>query len=242
MKERVFVFDVDGTLTPARQTIDPAFEEWFFAFCQKHDVYLVSGSDRKKTLEQISQRIYDACLGVYQCNGNEHWYQNRRVKTNPWKPQYELQHFLNNRLQHSKYPIKTDVHIENRTGMINFSTVGRAATQQQRAAYFEWDKKHKEREAIVKELLRKFKDMNASIGGEISIDIYPKGADKSQVAKELKEHYSEILFYGDRLDFGGNDFSIATLIDLAKLGKATQVKNWEETWELLKEVDNETRD
>ena len=236
MSKRVFVFDVDGTLTPARETIDPEFESWFYEFCQNNDVYLVSGSDRPKTLEQIGQRIYDACLGVYQCNGNEHWYRNRRVKSNGWKPSYELTHYLENKLHHSPYPFKTDKHVERRTGMINFSTVGRAANQRQRAAYYEWDNKHKEREHIADELNRKFKDLNASIGGHISIDIYPKGADKSQVLKDLIEVYSEIHFFGDKTQHGGNDYPIALVIELGELGKVNQVQGWEHTWELLKET------
>ena len=235
MSNRVFVFDVDGTLTPARETIDPDFESWFYEFCQNNDVYLVSGSDRPKTLEQLGHRVYDSCSGVYQCNGNEHWYRNRRVKSNGWKPSYELKHFLENKQHHSKYPFKTGNHLELRTGMINFSTVGRDANQKQRAAYYEWDNKHKEREAIADEINRKFKDLNASIGGHISIDIYPKGADKSQVANDLKQVYDEILFFGDKTQFGGNDYAIALVIELAKLGKATQVQDWKHTWELLKE-------
>ena len=236
MKKRVFVFDVDGTLTPARQTIDPEFESWFYKFCEEKDVYLVSGSDRPKTLEQVGQRIYDACLGVYQCNGNELWYHNRRVKTNGWKPSYEVTHYLDNKLHHSPYPFKTDNHIEKRTGMINFSTVGRDANQKQRKAYYEWDQKHKEREHIADEFNRKFKDLHASIGGHISIDIYPRNANKAQVADDLKEVYDEIYFYGDRLEYGGNDYPLGLVIKLGELGKATQVNNWEHTWELLKEI------
>lgn len=235
MSERVFVFDVDGTLTPARERIDPEFEKWFFDFCQNNPVFLVSGSDRPKTIEQIGQRIYDSCLGAYQCNGNEHWYRNRRVKSNGWKPSYELRHYLENRLHHSPYPFKTDVHIENRTGMINFSTVGRAANAQQRKAYYEWDKKYQERHNIVTDLNKKFKDLHASIGGHISIDIYPKGADKSQVIKDLTEVYDEIYFFGDRTEYGGNDYPIALVITLGELGKVHQVESWEHTWELLKE-------
>jgi HAD-superfamily hydrolase, subfamily IIB len=235
MKDRVFVFDVDGTLTSARETIDSEFEKWFYDFCQDNDVYLVSGSDRPKTLEQVGQKIYDSCLGVYQCNGNEHWYRNRRVKSNAWKPSYELTHYLQNKLHHSKYPFKTDKHIEIRTGMINFSTVGRAANQKQRSAYSEWDKKYKEREHIADEVNRKFKDMYAAIGGQISVDIYPKGSDKSQVTNDLKDIYENIYFFGDRTEHGGNDYSIALVINLGNIGKAFQVDNWQHTWSLLKE-------
>lgn len=235
MKDKVYVFDVDGTLTPARCSMDSEFESWFFEFCQNNNVYLVSGSDRPKTLEQISQRIYDACLGVYQCNGNEHWYQNRRVKTNGWKPSYELVHYLRKKLHHSKYPFKTDNHIETRTGMINFSTVGRAANQNQREAYHEWDSKYKEREHIADEINRKFKDLNATVGGQISIDIYPKGADKAQILDDLKQVYDHIYFYGDKTEYGGNDYSIALVINLGNMGQAFQVRDWQHTWDLLKD-------
>ena len=44
-----FIFDVDGTLTPSRGTIDPEFKEFFMAFAKKNNVYLVTGSDRPKT-------------------------------------------------------------------------------------------------------------------------------------------------------------------------------------------------
>ena len=148
MNERVFVFDVDGTLTPARETMNLEFEQWFFNFCQNNDVFLVSGSDRPKTLEQVGQRIYDSCLGVYQCNGNEHWCRNRRIKSNGWKPSYQLTHHLEGVLNRSTYHLKTGTHLERRTGMSNFSTVGRNANIPQRKAYFEWDNKNFERETI----------------------------------------------------------------------------------------------
>jgi len=235
MANRVYVFDVDGTLTPARESMQPEFEAWFLDFCSKNDVFLVSGSDRPKTLEQVGPQVYDVCLGVYQCNGNEHWYRNRRVKSNGWKPSYELKHYLNTKLHHSPYPFKTDNHVEVRTGMINFSTVGRDANQQQRQAYYEWDKKHKEREHIADELNRKFKELYASIGGHISIDIYPKGADKSQIIKDFEGVYDYIHFFGDRTEHGGNDYSIALVIQLGNLGKVNQVESWQHTWDLLKE-------
>ena len=40
-----FIFDVDGTLTPSRREMDKEFVQFFFEFCTKNDVYLVTGSD-----------------------------------------------------------------------------------------------------------------------------------------------------------------------------------------------------
>ena len=58
-----FAFDVDGTLTPSRQRIAPSFEEWFLSFCQTNNVYLVSGSDYEKTLEQLGEEICNTVKG-----------------------------------------------------------------------------------------------------------------------------------------------------------------------------------
>ena len=62
-----FIFDVDGTLTPSRGKMDEKFSQFFFDFCTLHDVYLVTGSDRPKTVEQIGNVIYGMAKRVYNC-------------------------------------------------------------------------------------------------------------------------------------------------------------------------------
>ena len=49
-----YIFDVDGTLTPSRKKIDPDFLIFFNSFALANEVYLVTGSDRDKTIEQIT--------------------------------------------------------------------------------------------------------------------------------------------------------------------------------------------
>ena len=48
-----YIFDVDGTLTPSRGKIDAEFLQFMLFFAGSNDVYLVTGSDRQKTLEQV---------------------------------------------------------------------------------------------------------------------------------------------------------------------------------------------
>ena len=64
-----FIFDVDGTLTDSRQQIDLSFEAYMIKFCCKYDVYLVTGSDRAKTIEQVGLDIYNRSQRVYNCSG-----------------------------------------------------------------------------------------------------------------------------------------------------------------------------
>ena len=119
--------------------------------------------------------------------------------------------------------------------MINFSIVGREASQQQRDIYSRWDKENKEREAIVKVLSNKYTNLDFKIGGQISIDIQPKGANKSQASKWLREKFKgcELYFFGDKITKNGNDYDIAEDIKENKDGKVFNISGPTETIEIL---------
>ena len=60
-----FIFDIDGTLTPSRDKIDTNFHAWFLDFQKAYDTYLVTGSDRSKTIEQVGEQVYNSAKRVY---------------------------------------------------------------------------------------------------------------------------------------------------------------------------------
>ena len=130
-----FIFDVDGTLTPSRGTIDLNFKAFFNTFCLMNDVYLVTGSDKAKTVEQISEPTYNLCKRVYQCNGNDAWEGTTHIHTNDWTLPDLARTFLISCEYESMFDLRTGNHIEERPGMVNFSIVGRNATQEERARY-----------------------------------------------------------------------------------------------------------
>ena len=43
--DRIFIFDVDGTLTPSRQPMTKEFQEFFKQWIKKNKFYLVTGRD-----------------------------------------------------------------------------------------------------------------------------------------------------------------------------------------------------
>ena len=53
-----FLFDIDGTLTPSRSKIDEQFKKFFMEWMDGKSVYLVTGSDKEKTIEQIGIQIW----------------------------------------------------------------------------------------------------------------------------------------------------------------------------------------
>jgi phosphomannomutase len=229
----IYMFDVDGTLTPSRGKIDPAFHDWFLDFCNSNPVFLVTGSDKPKTVEQIGSDIFNACIKVYNCSGNEVWKGDKRIHYNSWTLPDDAREWLIKELLTSEYKYRTGNHIEERTGMVNFSVVGRNANSEQRADYFNYDCSTEERASIASRFEEQFPELSAKVGGETGIDLFPYGSDKSQVLNDFSSiELGFISFYGDRCDPAGNDYPIALL-----LGKdqTYHVRDWHETWDLLRQ-------
>jgi phosphomannomutase len=224
-----YIFDVDGTLTPSREKIDPEFGAWFIDFCNNHSVYLVTGSDRLKTIEQVGETVYNSCVRVYQCSGNEVFEKNKRIRVSDWQLPDAAQTWLQEQLDKSKFYRKTGTHIEHRTGMVNFSIVGRQANMEERAMYVQWDEHKLERMIIAAQFNFRFQDLQATIGGDTGIDIYAKGKDKAQIVKDF-ELTDTLWFFGDAMRPSGNDYSLSKVVN-----HAVPVKDWQDTWRILSE-------
>lgn len=207
-----FIFDVDGTLTPSRGVIDEEFGKVFLDFTENHHVFLVTGSDREKTIEQIGDTIYNACERVYNCSGNDVWQQRYNIKSSDWILPEDAHEWLAVQLGESIYDIRTGQHFEHRIGMCNFSVVGRGADSNQRKNYYEWDKKRGERFLIASMFNLLFPDLVAQVAGETGIDIFARGADKSQILKDFD--IETIRFFGDRCDEIGNDYPISSKLQV----------------------------
>ena len=228
----IFIFDVDGTLTPSRQVIAKEFKEYFLKFCETHDVFLVTGSDYRKTLQQLGLEICTSVKRIYNCSGSDIWEQGKNVFTTEWILPETCHTFLTDHLTESAFPLRTGLHFEHRPGMCNFSIVGRNATLEQRATYAEWDNKHNERELIAHNFNLIFPRLQATVGGEISIDIAPVGCDKSQILRDISQD-TFVHFFGDKQLPGGNDYTLAKA--LLERGNAWcyNVTDYNETWTIL---------
>ena len=229
-----FIFDVDGTLTPSRDHINLDFAIWFSDFCLMNEVYLVTGSDKAKTVEQVGLDIYNKCERVYQCSGSDVWDAETNILKSGWTLPELARTFLISCEYESLFSLRTGNHIEQRSGMANFSVVGRNANAEQRAKYVEYDTVKNERINIASAFNIMFPDLQATVGGDTGIDIAPRGADKSQILRDFKED-DTIHFYGDAMFEGGNDLPLAYALKDFQLGFSHQVDGWQHTWEKLRE-------
>ena len=236
-KDNCLVFDVDGTLTPSREKIDPIHAETLLEMAKKTDVYILTGSDFPKTKEQLGE-ITNVVKGCYQCVGNELWVKDELVdSTAKFVVPKLMLRWCKQKLAESRFPHRTGKkHIDLRAGMMNFSILGRGCSKEQREQYIEYDQEYGEREELADEFNGMFKTFSAQIAGETGIDISEVGKDKGQVYEPLKELYNSIIFFGDDTQPGGNDYPFSSKLDSFP-HRVFPVTGPEDTFETLKSIE-----
>ena len=231
-----FIFDIDGTLTLSRQPIDTSFEAYMIVFCCKYPVYLVTGSDRQKTIDQIGLDICFRAEKVYNCSVADAYKRDTNVYRSSWKVSEEVEKFLQDELDYSQFPIRNGLHIEHRPGGINFSILGRGTGVDlaSREEYVKWDRNTGERIAIADRIKNQFPDLNVQIGGQTGLDI--SDGDKSQILRDFNPN-DELHFFGDMMNEGENDYPLAKEVE--KMGGYTyHVRDFRHTWSLLNKMCN----
>lgn len=237
---RVFLFDIDGTLTPHRQHITKEFLGFFTEWARENKFYLTTGSDFAKIQEQLPAEILNLAAGLFCCMGNQLIIPQTEeiIYQNSYNPTDDLIKTLDSYLDSSDYPHpwRSGPHIEHRVGMINFTIAGRGSDAEMREIYSRFDQKCGERERMRAVLMNMYPEIDVSIGGKISLDICPRGNDKSQSVRYVaaNEKSSYIIFLGDRAFPGGNDYAAAREIDNMPRGLWFNVNNWKETQAILK--------
>ncbi|XP_078611691.1 phosphomannomutase 2-like isoform X1 [Branchiostoma floridae x Branchiostoma japonicum] len=214
------LFDVDGTLTAARQKITPSMEEFMMKLKEKVVVGLVGGSDLVKIAEQMKgEDVVKKFDYVFAENGLVAYKDGgllAKMNIQEHMGEEKLQSFINFCLQYMSkltLPVKRGTFIEFRSGLINVCPVGRSCSQEERIQFNQYDQEHKIRETFVAELQKQFPDIGLvfSIGGQISFDAFPKGWDKTYCLNHVeKDGYKTIHFFGDKTMPGGNDHEIFT--------------------------------
>ena len=187
----------------------------------------------------------DSCntdnIALYPCNGTQHLrYNNDREE---WDLEYSLdmrqymketlgersyqsliRHILELQLMFvTSYDFSslTGNFVSYRGSMLNWSPVGRDANTPEREAFIKLDIEEGIRESLCEALrvrldatdLREF-DLN--LGGSTSIDIHPRGWDKTHVLRHLEG--KRVWFVGDKCTPGGNDYPLWSA--LASTGRA----------------------
>ncbi|KIY70797.1 eukaryotic phosphomannomutase [Cylindrobasidium torrendii FP15055 ss-10] len=218
--KKLVLFDVDGTLTPARQDVTLEVIETLAALRKKVVIGFVGGSDFVKISEQLTWKgsdVRDDFDYAFAENGLTAYKLGKELQSQSFikfigEEKYKkMVNFILHYLADLDVPIKRGTFIEFRNGMINVSPIGRNATQKERDEFAEYDKTARVRETFVKVMREKFADygLTFSIGGQISFDVFPNGWDKTYALRHVEdEGFEEIHFFGDKTTKGGNDYEL----------------------------------
>ena len=200
-------------------------------------MYLVTGSDREKTIEQVTPGIYNNAKRVYNCSGSDVYEGDLSVYRDDWELPKDVQNHLENELLFSKFPVRNGDHIERRPGGVNFSILGRGLTCfVEREEYVKWDKETDERKEIARRLKMKFPELEVNIGGQTGLDLGPKGSDKSQILRDFRLG-EQLIFFGDMMEEGENDYALAKAVQ-DRGGSSHCVNGWKDTMMLLNKIES----
>lgn len=244
-KKTLLLFDVDGTLTAPRLSVTPEMlallERVKHEYASEVELGIVGGSDFAKQAEQLAPaNILDLFHYVFSENGLVAYRTGILLaKQSLTKHLGELNfkrlvNFLLRLLSETDCPVKRGTFIEFRNGMLNVSPIGRQCTQDEREQFEAYDKEHNVRVGMVEKLEREFADLKMKfvIGGQISMDVFPEGWDKTYCLRFVTDLFGDIHFFGDKTSPGGNDYEI--YVSERTVGHS--VKTFEDTMRILNEM------
>ncbi len=229
--KKVLSFDIDQTLNIAKTPIPPEVAAElvrcldYFEICpisgQKFEQFLIQIVDPLKTAgvteEQLTHLHLFAAQGTqYYKYTNGEWQQ---VYNYPLKPEDVVK--ITTTLEESARELgyweedklaEGDEIIENRGSQVTFSALGQAAGTE---AKYAWDPDMKKRQAIVAKCQEKLPDFLYEVGGTTSINVAAQGMNKqfgmTHLLEELHVEKTEVLYFGDMTQEGGNDYPVVQM-------------------------------
>lgn len=227
MSKKVIAFDLDDTLAITKSPINDRMSELLGKLLEKYDVCVISGGRFEQFKKQITDRLeagplqlrrlhlmptcgtrymrYDAdakdWAEVYAENLSDE--QKKRIvavleegakKLGYWedKPYGEI--------------------IEDRGSQVTYSALGQQAPPEEK---YKWDPDGKKKHAIRDYAAPLLPDVEVRVGGTTSVDVTMLGIDKAYGMRKLMEQLGidkeEILFVGDKLEEGGNDYPVRAM-------------------------------
>ena len=238
--KKVIAFDLDDTLAITKSAISDRMAELLARLLETHDICVISGGNFEQFKKQVVDNVKAAdhlmakmhlmpTCGTKYYRFDEIDKQWRKIYSQdiPEKDKHRIQDILLEAAKEAGYlEQKTYGEIvEDRGSQLTFSGCGQLAPAEIKYA---WDPDNKKRLKIREIMLPKLDDYEIRIGGTTSIDVTLPGIDKAYRMEKLMEALEigkeDILFIGDKLDEGGNDYPVKAMgID------TIAVESWQDT-------------
>lgn len=233
INKHVLAFDIDQTLNIAKTPIPPEMAEVLTKCLNHFEICPISGQKFEQFLIQIVNPLKAAGatdkelshLHLFVAQGTQ--YYRYDSEKNDWEQVYnyplkdtdiaKITETLEAAARKLGYweedqLVEGDEIIENRLSQITFSALGQSAGTEVK---YVWDPDCKKREAIVDECRKILPDFLYEIGGTTSINVAAPGMNKEfgmkHLLEELNVQKSDILYFGDMTQPGGNDYPVVQM-------------------------------
>jgi len=239
---RIILFDLDDTLAPSKSRLEDAMTALLTGLLSRIDVCIISGG----RFEQFEKQVLDPLAGspdlgrlhiMPTCGTQYYRWSPTETRRGGWVEQY-AENLSEDEKRRALHAVERGARelglwesrtwgpiLEDRGSQITFSALGQAAPVAAKAA---WDPDGRKKSALQDYAAERLPDLEVRSGGSTSVDITRKGIDKAygvrQLMATLDLELEDLLFVGDRLDEGGNDYPVK-----AMGVECVAVRNWQDT-------------
>lgn len=221
---RAFAFDLDDTLAPSKEAIGQQTADLLVELLSAYDVCVISGGNYEQFVTQLVGRLPRTetwtRLHLMPTSGAAHYFWSGRS----WERAYEQTIPPETAAQVTalieRFARELSIweehvwgeRIENRGAQITYSALGQDAPLELKR---EWDPGGRKRGELRDLLGGALPDLEVRSGGSTSVDVTLQGIDKAYGIGRFLSHRrlrpTQLVFFGDRLDEGGNDHPVTTL-------------------------------
>lgn len=241
MAKKVIAFDLDDTLAITKSPISDPMGMLLSELLEKYDVCIISGGKFEQFEKQVVQRLdvqphlLNRLHLMPTCGTQYYRYDELGGQ---WHKQYAedltpaQKKSIINALESCAKSLdmwETEPYgdiIEDRGSQITYSALGQKAPAEKK---YEWANLHAKNKILLRaNVAEQLPDLEVRLGGATSVDVTRIGIDKAYGMQKLIEAIDiskeDILFIGDKLQEGGNDYPVKSMgIDTIEVGK------WQDT-------------
>ncbi len=248
--KKLIAFDLDDTLAITKSPISDRMSGLLARLLEKHDVCVISGGRLEQFEIQVTDRLDVPVhllnkLHLMPTCGTRYYRYNELERK--WALQYaeDLSAEQKTRIRSALESVAKEMGlwcespkgeiIEDRYSQMTLSALGQQATPKEKYA---WAEKYKDIRPVYRDKVAEhLPDLEVRIGGTTSTDVTLPGIDKAFGMQKLIEAIDiskdEILFIGDKLEEGGNDYPVKAMgID------SIAVDGWEDTAYVIEGIIN----
>jgi phosphomannomutase len=235
---RVMAFDLDDTLTVSKSRVDPRMAQLLGELLSILEVCIISGGKFEQFDTQVLQylgvqedrlsrlHVMPTCGTRYYTRLEGAWHMNYAEDLDEIQKSRIVNVLTEGAKKLSLWEPKTwgDI-IEDRGSQITYSALGQSAPPE---AKYAWDPDGSKKRELRDYAAERLPELEVRVGGSTSVDVTKKGIDKAygigRLLDRLQASPDQVLFIGDRLQEGGNDFPV-----IALGVKWVEVERWQDT-------------